>query len=205
MFSADSLSLQSNFLISVKQLRDYLRYAAIDVERYIKKNYENLVTYLEIYPTLFYVTDDYVGLASTKKAMQKRGFDLDKHETLSLEERLISRLQYIDDVETGETVRDLILSSNVELIAFDSEGRCATEGRTRVRLTMRSQRSDSKFPFSNSSIAGTHLGETDGILSLIQIAFIDPKAKLKDLEQATIVENLRVYFFDILKVSSLFL
>ena len=51
------------------------------------------------------------------------------------------------------------------------------------------------------SIAGTHLGESDGILALIQIAFIEPKAKLENLEQATIVENLRIYFFDILVVS----
>ena len=80
--------------------------------------------YLVIYPSLFCVADEYVGLASAKKSMQKRGFDMDKHETISLEERLINRVQYIDNVKDGEAVRDLILASDVELIAFDSEGKC---------------------------------------------------------------------------------
>ena len=125
-----SLSLQPNYLIPIKQLRAYLRYAAVDVERYIKKNYDNLVSYLAIYPTVFYVMDEYVGLASAKTTMQKRGFDLNKSETISLEERLIKRVQYIEDVETGKAVRDLILSSDVKLIAFDSEGKCATRKQT---------------------------------------------------------------------------
>lgn len=47
------------------------------------------------------------------------------------------------------------------------------------------------------------MGESNGILALIQIAFIEPKVQLKDLEQTTIVENLRIYFFDILKVGLL--
>ena len=110
-------------MIPIKQLRAYLRYAAVDVELYIKKRYNSLVDYLAIYPDLFCIKNDYVGLASTKDSMQKRGFDLTKGETVSLEERLIKRVQYVEDLETGKAVRDLILSSDIELIAFDSEGR----------------------------------------------------------------------------------
>lgn len=117
-----SLSLQPNFLIPVKQLRAYLRYSAVDVERYAK-NYEKLEDYLAIYPALFFVTDEYVGLASAKRNMQKRGFNLSRHEQISLEERLITKVEYIDTVEAGKAVSDYILSSDIELIAFDSEGR----------------------------------------------------------------------------------
>ena len=117
-------------MIPVKQLRAYLRYSAVDVERYVKENYENLEDYLAIYPTLFYVCDDYVGLTSAKMNMQKRGFDLSRHEQISLEERLVTKVEYVDTVEAGKAVSDFILSSDIDMIAFDSEGRCSGFGET---------------------------------------------------------------------------
>ena len=149
-------------MIPIKQLHGYLRYSAIDVEFYLK-DFSKFLKFLKEYVDLFYTDGDYVCSENAQKKLEKRNFNLNKIEETSFDERLLKKVSFVYNLETGKRVCDYILS-NIKCIAFDSEG--------------------------------SHLGDEDGVLTLIQIAFVD--GELVNLDQATIVENVNIFFFDIL-------
>lgn len=81
------MSFQSDCLIPLKLLHQYLIYASDLVQNYLK-DYDFFLDFLKCEKDLFYIEDDYICQADQKVRLEKRKFDLFRREETRIDEKL---------------------------------------------------------------------------------------------------------------------